>query len=51
MQIDMFIALMLISFAFKFLYGALVLMRSRDEILIREQNSTWVKTLIMKGEK
>ena len=51
MQIDMFIALMLISFAFKFLYGALVLMRSRDEILITEQNSTWVKTLIMKGEK
>lgn len=51
MQIDMFIALMLISFAFKFLYGALVLMRARDEILIREQNSTWVKKLIMGGDK
>ncbi len=46
MQIDMFIALMLISFAFKFLYGALVLMRARNEVLVREQNSGWVKTLI-----
>ncbi|MCH9711861.1 MAG: heme ABC transporter permease [Proteobacteria bacterium] len=51
MQIDMFIALMLISFAFKFLYGALLLMRARDEVLIREQNSGWVKALIMKGDK
>ncbi len=51
MQIDMFISLMLISFAFKFLYGALLLMRARDEVLIREQNSGWVKTLITKGDK
>ena len=51
MQIDMFISLMLISFAFKFLYGALLLMRARDEVLIREQNSGWVKTLITKGGK
>jgi hypothetical protein len=28
-----------------------VLMRARDEILTTEQNSTWVKKLIMKGEK
>ncbi|AYQ56460.1 Cytochrome c-type biogenesis protein CcmC, putative heme lyase for CcmE [Bathymodiolus thermophilus thioautotrophic gill symbiont] len=46
MQIDMFISLMLISFAFKFLYGALMLMRARDEVLVREQNSRWVRTLI-----
>ncbi len=46
MQIDMFIALMLISFAFKFLYGALMLLRARDEMLIREQNSRWVKEII-----
>jgi heme exporter protein C len=46
MQIDMFYALLLISFAFKFLYGALVLMRSRDELLVREQNSRWVKAII-----
>ncbi len=51
MQIDMFISLMLISFAFKFLYGALVLMRARDETLIREQNSAWVKKLIMGDNK
>jgi len=36
MQIDMFIALILMSFAFKFLYGTLVLMRARDEVLVRE---------------
>lgn len=51
MQIDMFIALMLMSFAFKFLYGALVLMRGRDEVLIREQNSRWVKEIITGGQR
>ncbi|SMM99096.1 Cytochrome c-type biogenesis protein CcmC, putative heme lyase for CcmE [uncultured Candidatus Thioglobus sp.] len=51
MQVDMFIALMLISFAFKFLYGALMLSRARDEVLVREQNSRWVKNLIIEGEK
>lgn len=47
MQQDMFIALMLISFAFKFLYGTLVLMRARDEVLVREQNSRWVRDIIV----
>lgn len=51
MQIDMFYALLLISFAFKFLYGALVLMRSRDELLVREQNSRWVKAIITGDNK
>ncbi|MCS5589966.1 MAG: heme ABC transporter permease [Candidatus Thioglobus sp.] len=51
MQIDMFYALLLISFAFKFLYGALVLMRARDEILVREQNSRWVKEVITGGQR
>ena len=50
MQIDMFIALLLISFAFKFLYGALVLMRARDEVLVREQNSRWVKAVVLRDE-
>jgi heme exporter protein C len=51
MQIDMFYALLLISFAFKFLYGALVLMRARDELLVREQNSRWVKAIITGDNK
>ena len=51
MQVDMFYALLLISFAFKFLYGALVLMRSRDELLVREQNSRWVKAIITGDNK
>jgi heme exporter protein C len=33
--------------AFGLMYGALMLMRARDEMLIREQNSRWVKTIIM----
>jgi hypothetical protein len=28
------------------MYGALMLMRARDEMLIREQNSRWVKAII-----
>lgn len=50
MQIDMFIALMLMSVAFKLLYGALMLMRARDEVLIREQNSRWVKAIVIKED-
>ncbi len=45
---NMLIALLLMSMAFKFLYGALMLMRARDEILVTEQNSSWVKKIIMK---
>ncbi len=44
---DMLIALLLMGMAFKFLYGALMLMRARDEVLVREQNSSWVKKVIM----
>ena len=51
MPADMFIALMLMAFAFKFLYGALMLRRARDEVLVREQNSRWVKNLITQGER
>jgi heme exporter protein C len=32
--------------AFGLMYGALMLMRARDEMLIREQNSRWVKAII-----
>ena len=48
---DMLLPLLLMGLAFKFLYGALVTMRARDEILIREQNSRWVRELIMGGVK
>lgn len=47
---DMLIPLILMGLAFKFLYGALVLMRARDEVLVQEQNSRWVKEIVM-GEK
>lgn len=48
---DMLIPLVIMGIAFKLLYGALMLMRARDELLIREQNSRWVKSVIMEGEK
>ncbi len=48
---DMLMPLMIMGIAFKLLYGALMLMRARDELLIREQNSRWVKSVIMEGEK
>ncbi len=51
MQQDMFIALLLISFAFKFLYSALMLMRARNEVLVREQNSRWVREIITGADK
>ncbi len=46
-DVDMLIALLLMGMAFKFLYGALMLMRARDEVLVIEQNSSWVKKVIM----
>ena len=48
---DMLIALSLMGMAFKFLYGALMLMRARDEVLLTEQNSRWVRAVIMEGGK
>ncbi len=44
---DMVIALLVMSVAFKLLYGALMLMRARDEVLVTEQNSRWVKAVVM----
>ena len=44
---DMLIALLVMSVAFKFFYGALVLIKARSEVLIREQNTRWVKTEIL----
>lgn len=48
---DMLIALLLMGMAFKFLYGALMLMRARDEVLAREQNASWVKKVIMEHKQ
>lgn len=42
--------LLIMFLAFGLMYAALMLMRARDEMLIREQNSRWVKAIIM-GDK
>jgi heme exporter protein C len=33
-------------FAFQFLYGLLLLLNAKDEVLVREQNSRWVRELV-----
>jgi len=42
--------LIIMVFAFQFLYGVLTLVNARDEVLVREQNSRWVRAVVM-GEK
>jgi heme exporter protein C len=43
---EMFIPLMLMTFSFKFYFGAVVLRKARNEMLEREQNSQWVKEML-----
>ncbi len=48
---DMLMPLVLMGISFKLLYGALMLMRARDEVLIQEQNTGWVKKIILENNK
>ena len=43
---DMLWPLIIMVFAFQFLYGVLALMNARDEVLVREQNSRWVRAVV-----
>jgi heme exporter protein C len=43
---DMLIALALMFAASIFLYAALVVIKAKTEVLIREQNSRWVKEIV-----
>jgi heme exporter protein C len=45
-HIDMLIPLLLMALAFKLLYVALVLVRTRNEVLYRDRNRRWVRELI-----
>jgi len=45
-HIDMLIPLLLMAVAFKLYYATSVLMRARAELLLREQNSRWVKEVV-----
>jgi heme exporter protein C len=47
---DMLIALLIMGLAFKFLYAALLLMRARNEVIVQEQNTRWVRELITQGK-
>jgi len=47
----MLMPLVLMGISFKLLYGALMLMRARDEVLIQEQNTGWVKKIILENNK
>jgi heme exporter protein C len=46
-HIDMLIPLLIMATAFKFFYGYLLLYTSKYEILVREQNSRWVKEEVL----
>ena len=45
-HIDMLIPLLLMALAFKLFYVALVLVRTRNEVLYRDRNRRWVRELI-----
>lgn len=45
-HITMLIPLLLMALAFKLYYATSVLMRARSDVLLREQNSRWVKDLV-----
>ncbi len=50
-HITMLIPLLLMAVSFKLYYLASVLMRARGEILLREQNSRWVKEIVENDSK
>lgn len=50
-HISMLIPLLLMAVSFKLYYVASVLMRARGEILLREQNSRWVKEIVENDSK
>jgi heme exporter protein C len=50
MHISMLVPLLIMALAFKLFYATSLLMRARGEVLKREQNSGWVKNLIMGTE-
>ena len=45
-DISMLIPLLLMAVAFKLYYAAVVLMKARADVLLREQNSRWVKEIV-----
>ena len=50
-HITMLIPLLLMAVSFKLYYMASVLMRARGQILLREQNSRWVKEIVENDSK
>ncbi|MDH5710838.1 MAG: heme ABC transporter permease [Gammaproteobacteria bacterium] len=48
MHIDMLIPLLVMAFAAKLFYAAVVLVRARNEVLMRERNRQWVRELVEK---
>ncbi len=45
-DISMLIPLLMMAVAFKLYYAAVVLMKARADVLLREQNSRWVKEIV-----
>lgn len=49
MHIDMLIPLLVMAIAAKLFYAAIVLIRARNEVLMRERNRHWVRELVEKS--
>ncbi len=49
-HIEMLLPLFVMLIAFKLLYISLVLIRTRTEVLLHEQNRRWVRELVMEGK-
>ena len=49
MHIDMLIPLLVMAVAAKLFYAAVVLVRARNEVLMRERNRQWVRELVEKS--
>ena len=50
-HLSMLIPLVLMALAFKLYFATSLLMRARNEVLLREQNSRWVKELVIHGHQ
>ncbi len=51
MPADMLIPLLVLSITFKLFYGMVLIYQSRNEILLRESKSKWVRDLVMEKAK
>ncbi len=50
MPADMLIPLLVLAITFKLFYGMVLIYQARNEVLVREARSKWVRALVMEGK-